>query len=177
TPRTRASQEATWLAAEATLLSLLVRRLAEPLVEPDGAESGFAPGNQRAFTEFGAEVPRVRIGDNLAAIVVRGKALADQFVETELLRTGHFDRAVHRSADGDLGNRLRDVICRHRLKEHRRHPDRRSNRCVVGNAFDELEELRGMNDRVGDPARFDQSLLSVLRAEIRAVGYPLGAHH
>src|SRR5438270_11532599 len=78
----------------AILLSLLQRRLAEPLGEPDVAESRLAPGNQRPFTEFGPEVPRVRIGDNLAGVVVRGEALTDQFVETELLRTGDFDDAV-----------------------------------------------------------------------------------
>ena len=48
---------------------MLRRRLGEPLVEPDVAESRLAPGNQRAFTEFGPEVPRLRIGDNLAGIV------------------------------------------------------------------------------------------------------------
>ena len=130
---------------------MLRRRLGEPLAEPDVAESRLALGNQRAFTEFGPEVPRLRIGDNLAGIVVRGEALTDQFVETELLRTGDFNGAVDWGADGDRPDRLRDVISRHRLKEHRRHPDRRSDGGVVRNAFDELEELRGMNDRVRIP--------------------------
>src|SRR5467141_3104511 len=79
----------------ATLLSLLQRLLAEPLVEPDVAESRLAPRNQRAFSKFGPEVPCVRIGDNFAGVVVRGETLTDQFVETELLRTGHFNGAVH----------------------------------------------------------------------------------
>src|SRR5262249_24724531 len=60
-------------------LALRERRLAEPLVEPDVAESRLAPGNQRAFTEFSSEIPRMRIGDNIARVVVRGEALTDQF--------------------------------------------------------------------------------------------------
>jgi hypothetical protein len=47
----------------AILLSLLERRLAEPLVEPDAAESRLARRNQRSFAEFGPEVPRVRVDD------------------------------------------------------------------------------------------------------------------
>src|SRR4029077_1339995 len=158
-------------------LSPLERRLPEPFVESDVAEPRLARGNQRAFPELGAEVPRVRIGDDLAGVIVRGEAPPDQFVETELLRTGHFNGAVHRRAHGDPADPRRDVISRHGLKEDRRHADRRSDRGVIGNAFDELEELRGVNDRVRDPATPDQSLLSALRAEVRAVRDPLRADH
>src|SRR5947207_1391419 len=94
----------------ATMLSLLQRRLAEPLAEPDVAESRLAPRNQRPFTEFGPEVPRVRIGDNLAGVVVRGEALTDQFVETELLRTRHFDDTVDSATHGDRTDRTHDVV-------------------------------------------------------------------
>src|SRR5947207_9189969 len=106
----------------ATMLSLLQRRLAEPLAEPDVAESRLAPRYQRPFTEFGPEVPRVRIGYNLAGVVVCGEALTDQFVETELLRTGHFDDAVDWGTYGDRADRLRDVLSRRRLKSTRWHP-------------------------------------------------------
>src|SRR5262245_866028 len=156
---------------------MLRRRLPEPLVEPDVAESRLAPRNQRALTEFGPKVPRVRIGDNLAGIVVRGEAPTDQFVETELLGTGHFYRPVHWGAHGDPADRLRDVLSSHRLKEHRWHPDRCSDGGFIGNAFDELEELRGVNDRERDPAIFDQRLLSVLRAKVRTLGYALGPYN
>src|SRR6266850_3626843 len=134
---------------------LLKYRLAEPLVEPDVAESHLAPRNQGIFIEFRPEVPRVRIGDDLAGVLVRGKALTDQFVETELLRTGHFNGAVHWSAHDDPGDLFRDVISRHRLKEHGGQADRRSDGGFIGNALDELEELRGVNDRVRDPATLD----------------------
>src|SRR6185503_3161544 len=140
-----------------------------PLVEPDVAEPRLAPGNQGTFIEFRPEVPRVGIGDDFAGVLVRGKALTDQFVETELLRTGHFSGAVHWGAHGDPADRLRDVVSRHGLKEHGWQPDRRSDGGVIGNALDELEELRGVNDRVRDPATLDQRLLSAFRAEVRTV--------
>ena len=159
----------------ATLLSGLECQLTEPLVEPDVAQSRFAPRNQRTLTELRPEVPRVRISDNLAWVVVGGEALTDQFVETELLRTSHFNGAVHWGAYGDSADRLGDVLSRHRLKEHRRQADRRSDGGFIGNAFDELEKQRGVHDRVRDPAAFDQRLLSVLRAKVRTVRYALGS--
>src|SRR6185503_14538902 len=64
--------------------------LIQPLLEADLAESRVAGRNQRALAEFGPEVPRVRVNDNLAGIVARTEALADQFIETELLGAGHF---------------------------------------------------------------------------------------
>src|SRR5262249_6019700 len=152
-------------------LALLERRLAEPLVEPDVAESRLAPGNQRAFTEFSSEIPRMRIGDNIARGVVRGEALTDQVVETALLRASHFNGAVHRGAHGDPADRLRDVVSGHRLKEHRWHPNRRADSGFICDAFDELEKLGGVNDRVRDSAVLDRRLLGVLCPEVRAVGY------
>src|SRR5262245_61524167 len=99
--------------APATRLSLLERRLAEPFLEPDLAESRLAQRNQRAFAEFGAEIARVRISDHLAGVVACGEALADQVVEPELWRTGHFNGAVHGSAHGHFGDRFRDVLSGH----------------------------------------------------------------
>jgi hypothetical protein len=40
--------------------------LIQPLLETDLAESRVAGRNQRALAEFGPEVPRVRVDDNLA---------------------------------------------------------------------------------------------------------------
>ena len=159
------------------LLSLLVHRLAEPLLEADLAESRVAGRNQRALAEFGPEVPRVRVDDNLAGIVARAEALTDQFIETELLGTGHFNRAIQWRAHGDPADRLGDVISRHGLNEYRWQPNRRSVSGFIGDALDELEELRRVNDRVRDPGTLDQRFLSVLRPEVGTVGYTLGSHH
>ena len=67
--------------------------LIQPLLKADLAESRVAGRNQRALVELGAEVARVWVGDYIAGIVSSGEALTDQFIETELLRTGHFNRA------------------------------------------------------------------------------------
>src|SRR5262245_38640162 len=120
------------------VLALLERRLAEPLLEPDVAQPRLAGGNQRAFAEFCPEVSRVLVDDNLAGIVASGEALADQFVETELLRTGDVNGAVHWGAHGDPADRRGDVVSGHRLNEYGWQPNGRSDRGFIGNAFDEL---------------------------------------
>ena len=107
-------------------------------------------GNQRALAELGPEVARVRVDDNLARVVARAEALADQLIETELLRASHFNGAVQWRAHGDPPDRLGDVISRHRLNEDRWQPNRRSVSRLIGDALDELEELRRVNDRVRD---------------------------
>src|SRR6185295_16295071 len=110
-------------------------------------------------------------------VVARAQALADQFIETELLRTRHFNRAIHWRADGDSADRLGDVISRHRLNEYRWQPNRRSLGGFSGDALDELEELRRVNDRIRDPGTLDQRFLRVLRPEVGTVRYALGSHH
>ena len=119
---------------------------------------------------------RVWVDHHLARVVARGEALTDKLVETELLRTRHFNSAIHWCARGDPADRLGDVISRHGLNERRGQPNHRSVGGVIGDALDELEELRRVNNRDPDPATFDQRLLSVLRSEIGTVGYPLGSH-
>src|SRR6185295_13298416 len=130
------------------LLPLLEHGLAEPLLEADLAESRVVGRNQRALAELGPEVPGVRVDDNLAGVVARAQALTDQLIETELLGTGHLNRAIQRRAHGDPADRRGDVISRHGLNEHRWHPHRRSIRGFIGDALDELEELRRVNNRV-----------------------------
>jgi hypothetical protein len=115
-------------------LSLLEYGLAEPRLEADLAESRVAGRNQRALTEDGPEIPRVRVSDNLAGIVARAEALTYQFIETELLRTGDFDGAIHWRTHGDPGDRLGDVISRHGLNQHRWQPNRRADGGFIGDA-------------------------------------------
>ena len=59
----------------------------------------------------------MRVNDNLAGVVARAEELTDQFIETELLGTGHFNRAIQWRAHGDPADRLGDVISRHGLNE------------------------------------------------------------
>src|SRR5262245_34561522 len=121
---------------------LLEHWLAEPLLEAHFSESRVPGRNQRALAKFNPEIPRARVNDNLAGIVARGEALTDQLVETELLRARHFNSAIHRRAHGDPADCLDDVISRHGLNEYGRQPNHRSVSSVIGNALDELEELR-----------------------------------
>ena len=104
------------------------------------------------------------------------KALTDQFVETELFQARHFNRAIQKRADGDPADRLGNVVSRPGLNEYRWQPNRRSVSGFIGDALDELEELRRLHDRVREPAAFDQSFLGVRRAEIGAVRYALRPH-
>jgi len=88
------------------VLPLMEDRLAQPFLEADLAEPRVAGGNQRALAELGPEIPRVRVNDNLARVVARGKVLPDQVIEPELLGTGHFNRAIHRLPTATLATAL-----------------------------------------------------------------------
>src|SRR4029450_10115884 len=133
--------------------------------------------NQRALADFGPEIPRGGVSAHPAGVVAGAEALTDQFIETELLGTGHFNRAIQWRAHGDPADRLGDVISRHRLNEYRWQPNRRSLSGFIGDALDELEELRRVNDRVRDRGTLHQRFLNVLRSEVGTVGYALGSYH
>jgi hypothetical protein len=49
---------------------------------------------------------------------------------------------VEGSSDGNPADRIGDVISRHRLNEYRRQPNHLPVRGFIGDAPDELEELR-----------------------------------
>jgi hypothetical protein len=93
---------------------------------------------------------RVRVRDHLARIVTRAEALADELVETKTFRPGQVDRAIQRGSQRDLGQRLRHVVRGDGLEEHRRQTHPVAVAGVVGDPREELEELRGVQDRVRD---------------------------
>jgi hypothetical protein len=109
--------------------------------------------------------------------VARTEALTDQVVETKLLGTGDFNRAIEWRPHGNFFDGFGDIISRHGLNEYRRQPNRRPVSGFIGDADHELEELRRVNDRVRDPAAPDQYFLRVLGSEVGTVGYALGSHH
>src|SRR5262245_19981789 len=151
--------------------------LTQPLLEADLSESRVAGGNERTLAKLSPEVPRVRIDDHLARVVACAESLTDQFIETELLGAGHFNGAIHWRGDGYPGDCLGDIVGGHRLNEHRWQANRCSYGGFIGDAPDEFEELRRVDDRVRDPGSPDQRFLSVHRSEVGTVGYPLGSHH
>src|SRR5262245_52139111 len=128
-----AKESIAWLCVHFTVCdgSTLGRRLMQPLVEANLSELRAADRNQRTLAELRPEVPRVRVDDNLAGIVAGAETLADELVETKLLRTGDFDCAVHRGTHGDPADRRRDVISGHGLKEHRWQSNRRAHRGFI----------------------------------------------
>src|SRR4029453_4237556 len=80
--------------AAAAVLWNLDRRLAEPVLEADLAESRLPGRDHPPLAGLGPEVPRVRVDHDLPGVVARTEALTDQLVEAELLRTGDVDGAV-----------------------------------------------------------------------------------
>src|SRR3954447_9807493 len=124
---------------------MLDRRVIQPLLKVDRAEARVIGRNERALVEFGAEVPRAGIDDNLARVVARAEALTDEVGEAKLFGTRHLDRAVHWRAHGDPPDRARDLISRHRLNKRGWQPNRRAISRFVGDALHELEELRRVN--------------------------------
>ena len=78
------------------------------------------------------------------------EATSDEVVKAELFGPRHLDSAIHWRAHRDHGDRISDIVSRHRLNEHRCQPNSSALGGGVGDALDELEELRRVDDRVGD---------------------------
>src|SRR5512132_3218149 len=142
----------------------------DPILEASLSEDGVVAGEKGLLAQLCAEVARVRIGDHVTWIVACAEVSSDELVETEPLWPRHLEDAVHRIPRSDPADRARDIISRDRLDEHRRQAHRVVIGCIVSDALDELEELRGMDDRVGDRCPFDQLLLSDLPTEVAALG-------
>src|SRR4029077_3374613 len=117
-------------------------RLAEPVFEADVAERGARVRHQRALAQLRAEVARVRVGEHFTGVVARTEPQPDEFVEAELLRSRHFEDAVQRRANRDPANRTCDVRGCDRLEQHGRDAHRVPVGRLVGDALEELEELR-----------------------------------
>ena len=82
----------------------------EPFLEADLAKLRIAGRNQGAFGEFGSEISRVRIDDDLARVVTRAKALANQVIEPELLGTSDIHRVIQRRTQGHFLGILRSQV-------------------------------------------------------------------
>ena len=52
----------------------------------------------------------MNVGDHLTLVVLRGQELPGELVERNRLGAGDLDRAVHRRADRELGQRGGDVV-------------------------------------------------------------------
>src|SRR5262245_20805621 len=126
----------------------LWNRLPEPVLEPYRAELGIGSGNKHPFAQFGPEVACLWIADHFAGIVLCAKPQTNELVEAKPFGPCDFNHAIHGFAYRDLGHGAGNIIRRHRLDEDRGETNAIAVGCRRSNALYELEELRGMNDRV-----------------------------
>jgi hypothetical protein len=124
--------------------------------------------DERALGQGSPEVPRLRVRQDLARVALRAKYSPDKRVEAELLRAADLDDLVRWGPGGSASDRRGNVLGRHRLDQCLRQVDRVAMRRVIGDLVDELEELGGVDDGVGDRRSLDQGLLRELRPEVRA---------
>src|SRR5215510_601712 len=147
---------------------------AEPVIEPRRAEPRVFARHKCALVYLCAEVLRVRVSEDLARNVACAEVSSDEFIETELFGPSHLNGTIHRTSGRNCAYRTCNIFGRHGLNKHGRYSNRVAVGRVVGDALDELEELRRANDRVGDRGFLDQLLLSELRAEVAAYAAALG---
>src|SRR5512132_384347 len=148
----------------------------DPILEASLSEDGVVAGEKGLLAQLCAEVACVRIGDHVTWIVACAEVSSDELVETEPLWPRHLEDAVHRGSHRDPADRTRDILSRHGLDQNRRQTHRVAIGCSVSDALDELEELRGVDDRVRDRRLLDQPLLGDLRTEVAALGKAFGSH-
>src|SRR6266851_199862 len=122
--------------------------LSEPGFETRFAESCILVRKQCSLAEFCPSVKRFRISDDFAGIFERGQAPPDKFIDAKLFRASNFDDIVYRRAYCNSSHGARDIVGSHRLEKHMWQTHLVAVRGNVGEAFEELEELRRMHDRV-----------------------------
>src|SRR3954471_21617427 len=148
--------------------------VAEPVLETDPAKARMLAGGQRSVVDRGTEVAGVNVGDHLTAVALRSQKLPGDLVERNRLRARDFDGSVDRRRYGNVGQRSGDIVGGDGLEQGGRH----ANGVAVGprldDATDELEELRGAQDGIGNAGLLDQLLLRQLGGEIVALEQALG---
>src|SRR5579884_363355 len=124
--------------------------LSQPGFETGRAESCVIARQQCSLADFRARVTCVRISDDFAGILERYQAPPHQFIHAKLFRPGNLDDAVYRLTYCNSGDAPCDIVGGHRLKKHGRQMNLVAHHGNVGKAFEELEELRRVDDGVGD---------------------------
>src|SRR5262249_46703034 len=147
----------------------------EPPGELGRAVARLRAGDERLIVQFGTEIERFPRHNYRPRVFVILENLADEFVDGEGVRAGSLDRTSYRLCDGRLGDRSRDIFCRHRLEQRVRQAH-----CVtfdgrLRDATEELEELGGTDDCVWSGRVLDEALLRKFGAEITAVEQALGS--
>jgi hypothetical protein len=92
----------------------------------------------------------VRVGYHFTRVIARAKDPLDESVEIERFGPADFNGAIQGSARCNLRDRTRDIVSGNRLDMYGGHANGVAMRSGVGDAPQELEELRGLDDRVGN---------------------------
>ena len=149
--------------------------LAEPVLEAGRGDAWVVAGGEGVLVELCAEVARVDVGltrrASLLALRTRRASSSRRNCSGPASSTMPFTGAL----DRDVGQGGGDVVGRLGLNEHGRQMNRLALGARVGDAADELEELRRAEDRVRDGRGLDRLFLGELRTEVAAVLEPVGA--
>src|SRR5262245_27159363 len=152
------------------------RAAADPLLEPCRADARVGVSWLEAdFIQRRAVVAGLRVGDHRPFVPARGQGLAHERGDRQGLRPGHLPYAVGGRPHGDVGQGSCHVIRRQGLHRGAREPDRVG--AGPGDRAEELEELRGAEDRVGNLGGLDQTFLGDLRPHVAAVRKAVGPHY
>jgi hypothetical protein len=113
------------------------------------------------------------VGCDLARVVVVAQEATDELVKPKFLGARYLERVIGWRAEHDIGQRGNDVVRKDRLYQSRGDASHLSVTERIGDGAHELEELRGAQNRVGNPGSLDQVFLGQLRAEVAAIWQPV----
>src|SRR5689334_599558 len=133
----------------------LVRGLLQPILETCLPKLRALVRHETPLAQLSTEVFCVWISNHFALIIKGFESLPDEVVETKTVRTGDFKHAIQRCSNSYSTERSGDILCGYRLEKNRRQANSVVNGGLVGNPFAKLEELRRVDDRVGDRTFLD----------------------
>src|SRR6478735_7552426 len=119
-------------------------------------EDRVGSGHEAVVGELGPEVGRVRVGNDFAGVAHPLQARGDELVHPDLLRAAGLDDPVDRLAARGPADGRGDVVGRHRLEVRLRQVDLPVDGGGVGDRREELEELGGADDRVGEDGLLEE---------------------
>jgi hypothetical protein len=146
----------------------------QPVLETHRAEPGILARRERLIVQLCSEIARMDVGGDPARVLHRDQIFPGEFIEAEFVRAGQLDDAVNRSAERDVGECCGDIVRSHGLKQGGRQSDDLSIGRGIDDPADELEELGGAQDRVGNLRGSDQVLLRQLGAEVSGFRKAIG---
>ena len=123
---------------------------AEPDLEARWADSRVVAGGERSIVQRNAEVAYLGICDDLTWRLGGGQESSDEFVERYPIRTGYFDRAIHRRPNCDIGHGGGQVIGPDGLRKNGGQMHRLPNGARLDDGAPEFIELYGLDDRMGN---------------------------